>query len=237
MNLWPPPSWDVTDGALGGRRVEAEEGGSAGLVVRGGGGGSLSPAVPADILGARLGALLFARVDGTLPQSLSETVGDDAVDVLPEDSWVCSIGAASDSFCSDARVWPGCFSNELESGGGIGIWFGWGFFVMVMVLGVASCGGLSELSGLSPSVCAESSWSAILSDRSEKIMRGILVRIWMQIVGRCCELEGYHDGRRGMNWRLGWGAGKTTSEQAKRLSSPVDRNLGAVENDKRKSKR
>ena len=40
------------------------------------------PAVPEDILGA----LLFARVDGRLPQSLSQTVGDVAGDTLPEET-------------------------------------------------------------------------------------------------------------------------------------------------------
>ncbi len=120
----------MTDGGLEGgeegglvpfRAAEAFGGGAREL--------TLPPDVPADMLGALLGGL----VDGALPQSDSETVGEDAVDVLPfeRDSslvWVIFGGggatteeAAKESFVSSRTVVPGCFSYALLSGGGIGI--------------------------------------------------------------------------------------------------------------------
>lgn len=145
MNLWPPPSWEMTDGAFG-RMVAAEECWESRSVADGEFGAeplslpflagaaladpfTLFPAVPADILGARLGARLLARVEGALPHSLSETDGEGVLGAESAEMCLSCIGGgvgggmlleAKLALLSDSIVSPGLLGYARASGGGIG---------------------------------------------------------------------------------------------------------------------
>lgn len=115
LNLWLPPSLELTEGALG--RVGA----GSGVFLAGA--TTFPPETPADMLGAllaaRLGAWLGGLVEGRLKLSHSEGEGV---------SWTAdvylSIGfspsALSDSFSSASRVFPGSFGYAPASGEGNG---------------------------------------------------------------------------------------------------------------------
>lgn len=123
------PDSECTDAGFAGRtgvtvEAEAEGGGVMSFLS---GGTILPPDVPADMLGARLegrlGGLLEGRVPGVLwlPQSLSETVGDEAEEALETVFFSFELDESdSASFCRDPRVWPGCLSYVPASGGGSG---------------------------------------------------------------------------------------------------------------------
>lgn len=111
-------------GVVGGAELLPAEELRAGAV---GGGASLPPETPADMLGALLGAWLGGLVEGRLQLSRSESVGEEADDA----GWELSLGRMapwccfSESFSSAGRVYPGCFSSEPLSGGGSGTWWTW----------------------------------------------------------------------------------------------------------------
>ena len=82
---------------------------------------SLPPEVPLDILGARLAGRLDALLDGKLDEGLSESSSNDP-DV--EECFVSICGAEVEeraSIFKSPRVWPGCLSYALASGGGSGM--------------------------------------------------------------------------------------------------------------------
>lgn len=158
------------------------------VVTLAGVGATFSPEILGALLCRRLGAWLGGLLEAALVHSLSEGDDDSRTDDGAEpkvevERCLLSIGGpASTSFSRARRVWPGSLGNAPDSGEGSGMLVesfviksavftvpstrpfgvGMGLGAAMRGRGVwSSCGGLSELSGPSPSVCEDSESASV----------------------------------------------------------------------------